>query len=125
MGPRQIAPDVNQFSIEQCPDVEQPSTDNSDPRAAINPITKLDILYTNADQLLNKMDDLSTLIAGDEPDLILISEILPKRSINSLSSARLSLYGYQAFFNFDPDSHQTPPAMCGVGIYISNKLIVS
>ena len=125
MGPLQIAPDVNQFSIEQCPDVEQPSTDNSDPRAAINPITKLDILYTNADQLLNKMDDLSTLIAGDEPDLILISEILPKRSINSLSSARLSLYGYQAFFNFDPDSHQTPPAMRGVGIYISNKLIVS
>jgi len=62
-------------------------------------------LYTNADQLQNKMDDLSLLIAGDEPDLILITEILPKRSVNSLSTARLSIHGYQAFFNFDPDSH--------------------
>ena len=48
------------------------------------------------------MDDLYTLIAGDEPDLILITEILPKRSINYLSTARLSVDGYQAFFNFNP-----------------------
>ena len=65
------------------------------------------------------------LIAGDEPDLILISEILPKRCVNSLSSAGLSLHRYQAFFNFDPDSQQTPQSMRGVGIYVSNKLSVS
>jgi len=64
----------------------------------------LDILYTNADQLVNKMDDLSTLIASEEPDLILITEILPKCCVNSLSAARLALDGYQSFFNFDPDS---------------------
>ena len=71
------------------------------------------------------MDDLSTLIAGDEPDLILISEILPKRCVNSLSAARLALDGYQSFFNFDPDSQQTPQSKRGVGIYVSNKLLVS
>ena len=59
----------------------------------------------NADQLLNKMDNLSTLITGIEADFILISEILSKHSVDSLSLAKLSLYGYQAFFNFDPDSY--------------------
>jgi len=71
------------------------------------------------------MDDLSTPIAGDEPDLILITEILPKRSVNSISSARLSLDGYQAFFNFNPDSLQTPLTTRGVGIYVSSKLSVT
>ena len=82
-------------------------------------------MYTNADQLVNKMDDLSTLIAGEEPDLILITEILPKCCVNSLSAARLALNGYQSFFNFDPDSQQTPQSLHGVWIYISNKLLVS
>ena len=41
-------------------------------------IDSLKVLYTNADQLLNKVHDLQTFIAGDEPDLILISELLPK-----------------------------------------------
>jgi len=71
------------------------------------------------------MDDLSTLIVGDEPDLILITEILPKRSVNSISSARLSLDGYQAFFNFIPDSQQTSQTTRGVGIYVSSKLSVT
>jgi len=63
------------------------------------------------------MDDLSVLITGDEPGLILITEIPPKRSTNSLSTARLSIHGYQAFFSFDPDSHQSPQTIHGVGIY--------
>ena len=113
----QIVPDIEQHSIEQFY--------TPDPKVGINPLTELDILYTNTDQLVNKMDDLSTLIAGDEPDLILISEILPKHCVSSLSAARLALDGYQSFFNFDPDSQQTPQSMRGVGIYVSNKLLVS
>ena len=35
------------------------------------------ILYTNADQFLNKINDLKMLIVGSEPDLILITKILP------------------------------------------------
>ena len=53
------------------------------------------------------MDDLYTLITGNEPDLILITEILPKRSVNYLSTAKLSVDGYQAFFNFNPRTPQT------------------
>ena len=108
----------------QIPDVEQPSITQqciSEPAETNNPLItwRFD---TNADQLLNKMDDLSTLIADDEPDLFLITEILPKRNINSLSTARLSLDSYQAFFNFNPDSEQTHTTKCGVGIYVSRKL---
>ena len=48
------------------------------------------------------MDEPSTLIAGNEPDLILISKILPKCCVNSVSTARLTLHGYQSFYNLTP-----------------------
>ena len=88
-------------------------------------LDKICILYTNADQLLNKMDDLNMLIAGNEPELIIITEILPKSHCISLSAARLSLPGYQAYFNFDPHSQQSLQHRRGVGIYVSNKLSAS
>ena len=61
-------------------------------------IEGLDILYTNIDQFLNKRDDFSLAIAGNEPDIILITEILPKARCETLSSARLSLEGYSSCF---------------------------
>ena len=39
---------------------------------------ELKFLYTNADQFVNKRDDLLARIAGDEPDVILITEFIPK-----------------------------------------------
>ena len=41
-------------------------------------IQSLRVLYTNADQFLNKVHDLEMFTAGNEPDPILISEFLPK-----------------------------------------------
>ena len=38
--------------------------------------------------------DLKMFVAGNEPDLILITEILPKTHCNSLSAARHSLPGF-------------------------------
>ena len=38
----------------------------------------LKILYTNTDQFPNKRDDLSMLIAGDKPDEILLTEVIPR-----------------------------------------------
>ena len=37
----------------------------------------LNILYTNADQFLNKREELLILIANDNPDLIIITEVIP------------------------------------------------
>ena len=79
------------------------------------------ILYTNIDQFLNKRDDSELTVAGNEPDIILITEILPKAHCNTLTSSRLSLNGYSFVLNFDPDG--TPPSSVrGVGIYVSKRL---
>ena len=57
------------------------------------------------------MDEPSTLIAGDEPDLILISKILPKRCVNSISTARLTLHGYQILTPTLTRPHKTCAAL--------------
>ena len=40
--------------------------------------TDLTFLYTNADQFVNKRDELSMFISSDPPDIMLITEIIPK-----------------------------------------------
>ena len=45
-------------------------------------ISNLSIFYINADQFLNKTDDLAMLIAGSEPDIIMITKVLPKIHCN-------------------------------------------
>ena len=55
----------------------------------------LRVLYTNADQFLNKHDFLSAQITGDHPpDIIIISEMLPKSPNSIISSALFALPGY-------------------------------
>ena len=38
----------------------------------------LKCLYSNTDQLLNKIEDLKTIIAKDNPDIMLFTEVIPK-----------------------------------------------
>ena len=87
-------------------------------------ITKdITVLYTNADQFLNKMNDLEMHIAGSEPDLILITEILPKYHLYRINKASLMIPGYLFYLNFDPDSDITPTLdIHGEGIVISNTI---
>ena len=60
------------------------------------------MLYTNADQLVNKWDDLCMQIAGTEPDVIMITDVIPKAQLFPLSPALLAVDGYNLFTNFDP-----------------------
>jgi len=79
-------------------------------------------MYTNADQFINKRDDLQLFIAGDEPDIIIITEILPKAP-SFVSDALLSLPGYTSYFNFNCGSVQSSSTrQRGVGIYITDTL---
>ena len=66
--------------------------------------------------------ELEMAIAGYEPDIILITEILPKSHCNTITAACISLSHYQPFFNIDPATVPPSSAMCGVGIYVSEKL---
>jgi len=78
----------------------------------------IEYFYTNINQFLNRKDDLETAIAGNEPDIILITEILPKAQYNTITTALLSINDYHSFFNFDPAMVPSISVLCGVGIYL-------
>ena len=48
-------------------------------------------MYSNVDQLLSKMDDLLMLIASDEPDIMMLTEVIPKAQINPILETQISI----------------------------------
>ena len=54
-------------------------------------MANLKILYTNADQLSNKMDLLKLRIAADLPDVVCVNEVNPKNSRYEPFAAEYSL----------------------------------
>ena len=81
-------------------------------------------LYTNADQLVNKLDDLLLIIAQESPELIAITEVIPKAQVHPLGKATLSIPGYELFTNFDPEQPIVERKR-GVAIYVTSSLEVS
>jgi len=79
-------------------------------------------LYTNADQFLNKLDDLNTLISGNPPDIIIINEVLPKNKSTLLSKSMLNIPGYTLYTNFD--DHYSSKSLRGMCMYFSTFLNV-
>ena len=49
--------------------------------------------YTNADQFINKRDFLLARIADDEPDVIMITEVIPKSQANPIAPSLLAFEG--------------------------------
>ena len=71
------------------------------------------------------MDKTDLVTYGNEPDIILITEVLPKRPkvhFQFITKARLSLQGYSIFTNFDFESPSAYHGINGVAIYVSHKL---
>ena len=58
------------------------------------------ILYTNADGLINKRQELKLLLNSlkDRPDIVAVTEILPKSPIQQLLPSEFKLEGYKVFF---------------------------
>ena len=84
------------------------------------------VLYTNADQFLNKRDHLLVHIAGNTPDIIVISEMLPKAPQAVINLSLITLPGYHNYLNFDPDNYNpTLTNIRGVGIFVHHKLQAS
>ena len=84
--------------------------------------TGLKYLYTNADQLLNKIEDLKMTIANDEPDVIMITEVIPKAQKNSIFDVQLKIDGYEVHKNFKNEEHLGASGMRGVAIYVKCSL---
>ena len=57
----------------------------------------LKCMYTNSDQLVNKRDDLCMAIAGREPDVIMITEAIPKAQVLPIGTAVLAVPGYTVY----------------------------
>jgi len=67
--------------------------DKSPSKVSSNTIVKnLHVLYTNADQFINKHDLLTAQIAGKNPDIIFISEMLPNVTSTNISLALFTIY---------------------------------
>ena len=63
-------------------------------------VSSFKVLYTNADQFLNKRDDLLLHIAANESDVIMITEVLPKVQPSFISDVQLQIPGYNLYTNF-------------------------
>jgi len=75
------------------------------------------ILYTNADTLTNKMIELQLLACDNKADIIIVTEIKPKYSLEPTTTQQLKLDGYVIYSNLE---HQE--ASRGIAIYLTEKL---
>ena len=86
----------------------------------------LDVLYTNTDQFVNKRDDLCMMITGQEPDIILLTETIPKAQVLPISPALLDIPGYKIYCNFEPrEPDLGRSGRRGICIYVKDTLRVS
>jgi len=83
-------------------------------------------MYTNCDQLINKFDELLTVIYSDYPDIILLVETIPKAQKTPIGLSSLSIPNYSLFTNFDPESSDLKQCgRRGICIYVANHLCPS
>ena len=76
-------------------------------------------LYSNADQLLNKMEDLKMVIASENPDIMMFTEVIPKAQKNPIFEAQLTVPGYVPYINFNcSDQNLGASGKRGVAIYV-------
>ena len=87
---------------------------------------KLQATYTNADQFLNKRDELVESITGNEPDIIMITEVIPKAQLNPIEAPLLEIGGYATHINCDPsEANLGASGIRGVAIYTKEDLCVN
>ena len=85
----------------------------------------LNYFYTNGDQFVNKRDELLMRIANDQPDIILITEIIPKKQEHPITQALLDIDGYKCLLNFNPnETNLGASGLRGVAVYSKKTLHV-
>ena len=84
------------------------------------------MLYTNADQLPNKRDELCMKLAGLDIDVLLITEVIPKAQVLPLSTALLNIPGFSMYTSFNPQQPNLGSSgKRGVSIYVRDDLQAS
>ena len=78
----------------------------------------LKILYTNADTLTNKMDELKLLLREESPGVIAVNEVLPKKSMFLVQEQELQIDGVNLVSNLEATSRTS---VRGIVLYINNN----
>ena len=85
--------------------------------------TGLKCLYSNVDQLFNKMDGLLMQITFDEPDIMMFTEVIPKAQKIPILETQVSIDSYKIFTNFNfTDPNLGASVIRGGAIYVKDKL---
>lgn len=77
----------------------------------------LNCIYTNANSLLNKLDEFKSRFLQEKPDIKAITEVIPKNMRYVISKAELDLKAYKLFPSSFPGK-----AKRGIVIYIKSTL---
>ena len=63
-------------------------------------------------------------IAGNEPDIIMITEVIPKQQKHAIPPSLLHIDDYVAYFNFNPDDENLGnTGIRGTAIYVKSEII--
>ena len=72
-----------------------------------------------------KKEDLPEIIAGNEPSVVMITEVIPKAQINPIEASALNIDGY-VYVNFDISKPNLGACgIRGVAIYVKEDLNAS
>ena len=80
---------------------------------------KIKVLYTNSDQLPNKVHELLINIGIFKPDVIMITEVLPKNSNTKTTKASMEINGFELYTNIEVEEN-----IRGISLYVSSNLTV-
>ena len=94
-------------------------TNHKNKDKAARPFTKLNCMYSNVDSLLNKRSELLSLISEKEPDIICLTEILPKNIRHSIQESELAIDGFNCFTNINTCNN-----IRGIAMYIRSDINV-
>ena len=64
-----------------------------------SPVRAIKFIYTNADTLTNKLEELKTLINNEKPEFVAVTEVLPKNSQFLVQEQELQIQGYNSVSN--------------------------
>ena len=80
-------------------------------------------LYSNADQLLNKIEDLKMMIAKESPDIMMFNEVIPKAQKNPILESQMTVPGFVPYVSFKfSDENLGASGKRGVAIYVRDNI---
>ena len=108
-------------TMEQEDSKSKPTINNEKRKQSVKSVNKLKVsdqikcIYTNADCLMNKLQELKETVNDQSPHIIAITEVKPKNARYKATETELKIQGYEIFFS-PPGSNR------GCVIYVKSSL---